>query len=69
LARFDTIPWPTYEKLLQLRAGLLRYWYERKPLTKGRAPARITKSDYERLCPLLAGWHGYEPPTSEWQFL
>jgi hypothetical protein len=69
LLRFDTVPWPKYETLLELRPGLLRYWYEEKPLVKGRSAARLTKSDYLRLCPLLSGWHAYAPPTAEYQIL
>lgn len=49
--------------------GCLTRWWNRKPFGAGQTAARISREDYFKLCPWLAAWYNYHPPTSEWQFL
>lgn len=69
LTRFDLVPWGKYEQLLDVRRNKVNLWLNQVAAGGNRGPVLLTRSDYLRLCPLLAGWHQYEPPTSEWQVL
>lgn len=69
LTRVETVPWGRYETMLDLNKGKVLRWY-RQAAGNGRGePQQLTRTDYLRLCPLLAAWHEYEPPTVEWQIL
>jgi hypothetical protein len=65
--RYETVPWTAYEKMLGLAAYRVSNWYRRKMNVDGVRPLVMSRAEYLALCPLLAGWHGYEPPTTEWQ--
>ena len=51
------------------RPGDLARWWNGTLRGAGQNPTRVSREDYLKLCPWLAAWYGYEPPTSEWQFL
>ncbi|MDO7885363.1 hypothetical protein [Hymenobacter cheonanensis] len=48
--------------------GCLTRWWNRTLRGAGQNEARISREDYLKLCPWLAAWYGYEPPTREWKF-
>ena len=64
--RYETVPWTSYEKMLGLAAYRVGHWYRRKLNVDGTKPLVMSQAEYLALCSLLAGWHGYEPPTTEW---
>ena len=67
--RYETVPWTAYEKMLGLAAYRVVNWYRRKPAVSGDKPLSMSRAEYLALCALLAGWHGYEPPITDWQLL
>jgi len=68
LTRYDTVPWGDYERLQKLPAYRVRKWYLGQPSGgRGNGPQQLTRTDYLHLCPLLVGWHGYEPPCADWK--
>lgn len=64
LTRYHTVPWGRYETLLGMSTGKVGRWYKQQAGGGGRGAQQLTRTDYLELCPLLVGWHDYQPPTA-----
>jgi hypothetical protein len=57
------------ERQAHVTPGCLTRWWNRVLRGAGQTEARITRPDYFKLCPWLATWYKYDPPTVKWQIL